>query len=472
MANDSSLGDTRISDGNRRRFLQTIGAVTIPGVLAGCTDDGDGDGGDTDTPTETGETDTPEDTDEPTDTDTPEPAVFLLSDLTISPESVEQGESVDIEATLRNDGGEDDGQLITLSIDGDELESELYQVDAGESTTVSFAETDTSEIDTGEDLEVVVASDDNEVTGSLTVEAANVFEVEDEPGVYTNVHHVDAGQVAGYQYMYEPDTDRYVSFKPFLDIWDPAEDERITHNPRFQDVQYAHHRGIFIGWDSIVAGGPNVDNWHEAPTVHQEYDPGLDTFEQTETLSSIVHWLTEDDGDRFATETREMRFREPPTATGIVTVDIRFTLDFEMETRIDGDPEHGGIQLRPHEDEDDRRQATYYFSDHFEWGESPGANAVNAETGYDWVAEEFRAHGNDYFVTHMNHPDNPYHDETTASAYRGYGRFGLYWDDKEYEPGDSVTFHYRWVVTRGGPPDGQASEIDEWFEEYADQVDL
>ncbi len=463
MANRGNPSNDRVREGNRRLFLRAIGGAAITGALAGCT--GDDDGGDTDTPTNTDETS------EPTPTDTPGPASFLLSDLAVSAESVEQGDGVDVEATLENDGERDDGQLVVLTVAGVELASELYEVGAGESTTVSFTGVDTSEMGPGEDLEVVVASDDDEVTGTLTVEAGNVFEIEDEPG-YTNVHHVDAGQVAGYQYMYEPEENRYNTFKPLLDIWDPIEGERITHNPRFQEVQFAHHRGIFIGWDSIEAGGTAVDNWHEAPTVHQEYDPGIDTFDGTETLSSVVHWLTADDGDHFVTETREMRFREPPTATGIVTVDVKHTLAFEMETRIDGDPEHGGIQFRAHEDEDDRRGAEHYFSDHFDWGADPEAGAVNAETGYDWVSMETRAHGNDYFVTVMNHPDNPYHDQTTASAYRPYGRFGLYWDDEEYEAGDSVTFHYRWVVTRGGPPEGQAADIDGWFDAYADQVDL
>lgn len=470
MTDNGGSGNVQSRDGNRRRFLRTVGVVTVAGVLAGCS----GDGGDTDTPVTTdepGDADTPASTGASTDTNTPEQASFLLSDLTVSAESVVRGDAVDIEATLENDGGRPDEQAIVLSIDGTEIASERHEVGAGESITVSFMGVDTSGVGPGEGLEVVVTSDEDTVTGTLTIETANVFEIEDEPG-YTDVNHVDTGQVAGYQYMYDPDENRYNTFKPLLDIWDPVEDARITHNPRVQDVEFAHHRGIFIGWDSIEAGGSTVDNWHEAPTVHQEYDPGLDTFEETETLSSVVHWLTDDDGERFVTETREMRFREPPTATGIVTVDIRFTLDFEMETRIDGDPEHGGIQFRAHEDEDDRRGAEHYFSDHFDWGEDPDQGAVNAETGYDWVSMEMRAHENDYFVTVMNHPDNPYHDETTASAYRPYGRFGLYWDDKEYEAGDSVTFHYRWAVTRGGPPEGQAGEIDGWFEEYADQVDV
>jgi hypothetical protein len=470
MADNGRSSDGQSRDGNRREFLRTVGAVAVAGVLAGCS----GDGGDTDTPATTDDpagTDTPTSTGKPTDTDTPEPASFLLSDLTVGTESVVRGDVIDVEMTLENVGGRTGEQAIVLSIGGIELASEPYELGAAESTTVSFTGVDTSAVEPGEGLEVVAASDDDTVTGTLTIETPNVFEIEDGPG-YTDVHHVDAGQVAGYQYMYDPEENRYNTFKPLLDIWDPIEGARITHNPRVQDVQFAHHRGIFIGWDSIEVGESTVDTWHEAPTVHQEYDPGLDAFEETETLSSIVHWLTDDGGDHFVTETREMRFREPPTAAGIVTVDIRFTLEFEMATRIDGDPEHGGIQFRAHEDEDDRRGAEHYFSDHFDWGEDPDQGAVNAETGYDWVAMEMRAHGNDYFITHMNHPDNPYHDETTASAYRPYGRFGLYWDDEEYEAGDSVTFHYRWVVTRGGPPDGQAGEIDGWFGEYADQVDL
>lgn len=290
------------------------------------------------------------------------------------------------------------------------------------------------------------------------------YTVEDTEGVHTDVFHIDDGQVGRYMYEYDPGN-QGDTFKPYLHVWDSEIDEPLTADPS-QEVIYDHHRGIFIGWNDIEVDGQGIDNWHTDPIIHQEYDPSLEEFDEEQALTAINHWLTEPDGDVFVTETRRMEFQEPQTEDGISIVDCTFTLEFETDVELYGDPEHGGIQYRAHGDVDDNRSAEYYFSDHWDWGENPGEGSVDEAFGYDWVAMECEMHDDDYFVAIMNHPDNPMANESTVSAYRDYGRFGFYWEGS-FEEGDEITVDYRFVVERGSAPEGEADEINEWFADYA-----
>ena len=49
----------------------------------------------------------------------------------------------------------------------------------------------------------------------------------------------------------------------------------------------------------------------------------------------------------------------------------------------------------------------------------------------------------------MNHPGNP--KDTKISAYRNYGRFGMF-PTAKIKAGESATFNYRFLVAEGGMP--------------------
>ena len=106
----------------------------------------------------------------------PEEAYFALSDLEPEDATVDQGDLIDVSATVTNDGGQEDTQEIVLDIDGDEVDSQEVTLDEGESETVEFTDVDTADLDGT--YTHTVSSDDESVSGTLTVDV-------DEPAEFT-----------------------------------------------------------------------------------------------------------------------------------------------------------------------------------------------------------------------------------------------------------------------------------------------
>lgn len=160
---------------NRRRFLKAIGAGGVAG-LAGCL----GDSEETATATdEDGETTTTSDDGEETATttdtvgETATPAegapFFEVSDLSPTEMTVEQGDKVDVSATITNTGDADGEQDVNIVIDGSVTVSRTVSLGAGETTELTFEGVSTGELAVGEHTHRVVSADD-EQTGTLTVE--------------------------------------------------------------------------------------------------------------------------------------------------------------------------------------------------------------------------------------------------------------------------------------------------------------
>ncbi|WP_433633070.1 plastocyanin/azurin family copper-binding protein [Halomicrococcus sp. NG-SE-24] len=96
-------------------------------------------------------------------------ASFSVSDLNPTKLTVEQGDSLDVSATITNTGGIEGTQEITLVIDGETVASQDLTLAADDSTTVTFKGIDTSGLDPGEYTHTV-ATEDNEASGTLIVE--------------------------------------------------------------------------------------------------------------------------------------------------------------------------------------------------------------------------------------------------------------------------------------------------------------
>ena len=99
------------------------------------------------------------------------PATFTVSDLSPAEATATAGDSVTVSATVENTGEAEATQSVALTLDGDELDSQDVTLAGGESTTVEFT-ADTSGLDAG-DYTHGVATDDDEATGTLTIEAAS-----------------------------------------------------------------------------------------------------------------------------------------------------------------------------------------------------------------------------------------------------------------------------------------------------------
>ncbi|MFO8013961.1 MAG: PmoA family protein [Phycisphaerae bacterium] len=282
------------------------------------------------------------------------------------------------------------------------------------------------------------------------------FTLEDTPGKHMDVL-LDGKPVA--RYMVEHDTSskerHHETYKPYLHILDPADGEPITKGPH---GKYTHHRGLFIGWSKLACDGKRYDFWHMSggDIVHQKFlkkEAGPDEA----VLTSLTHWITKD-GKTVVVEARTMRFLPPPTDDGIVVVDFVSTLKAPGEAvDLQGDPEHAGMQYRPHNGVAENKSAKYLFPK-----ESITSGNVKNERDLPWAAETYELRGKTYSVQHMNHPSNP--KETRYSAYRDYGRFGAFFE-KEIPAGESLTVRYRILIRKGDLP--PRDTLQKYYEAFA-----
>ena len=94
----------------------------------------------------------------------PTPAAFTLSNLSVSPASIQAGEDVTVTVEVENTGEESGSTTVEVELDGVEADSELVTLNGGASTTVSF--TVTSETEGAHTVEV------GSLSGDFTVEEA------------------------------------------------------------------------------------------------------------------------------------------------------------------------------------------------------------------------------------------------------------------------------------------------------------
>src|SRR5262249_6899544 len=138
---------------------------------------------------------------------------------------------------------------------------------------------------------------------------------------------------------------------------------------------------------------------------------------------------------------------------GWITVDISTKISAPKgDIKLDGDPEHAGVQFRPSNDVD-VKETTYLF---------PGENAdPTKDRDYPWVGETFSLKGKQYSVVIFNTPSNP--KDTRFSAYRDYGRFGAF-PVSEIKKGESLTLNYRFLIAEGAMP--PVEFIQQQWDEY------
>lgn len=269
------------------------------------------------------------------------------------------------------------------------------------------------------------------------------FVVKDTPGDHLDVL-LRGKPVARYMYAHDTSTDQrhHETYKPYLHMLDPADGQPITKGP---GGKFTHHRGIFIGWNKMRVGGKSYDFWHMSggDIVHQKFLK-QDAGAEEAILTSLTHWLTKD-GKTVVEEARTMTFRRAPTDDGIVLVDFVSTLKAPGEAvDLKGDPEHAGMQYRPHDGVSKNKSAAYLFPK-----ESINKGNVGKERDLPWAAETYELGNRKYAVQHMNHPSNP--KDTRYSAYRDYGRFGAFFE-KTVPAGESLTVRYRILIKKGDLP--------------------
>ena len=219
------------------------------------------------------------------------------------------------------------------------------------------------------------------------------------------------------------------TYKPYLHVFDPTGATRLTKGHGFS---FTHHRGIFFGFSKISYNGKSYDRWHMkgGDQVVTKVAPGDSSF------TASINWQG-DTTDPFLTEERRFTFSTPPKPF-YLGIDMTSSIKpVSGEAEMSGDPEHAGAQFRPSELVD-TKTTTYIF---------PGAN-IDAHKVKDlpWAAEVFTVEGKTFTVVILNHPDNP--KDTATSAYRDYGRFGMFPKGKASAEAP-FKLHYQWVIAEG-----------------------
>ena len=264
------------------------------------------------------------------------------------------------------------------------------------------------------------------------------FEFQDEKG-----QHLDllfgGRKVTRFMYVFDGTDDakkRFPTAKPFTHVFDVAGEKLITSpggNP------YPHHRGIFLGYKVGTPDGKRHDFWH-VRSVWQRVATleGLTAGPVLGRMTAIIKWENRTDS-AVLTETRTVTvYRQSKPE---VLLDFVSTLRSEGgELDLGGDPEHAGMQFRPHFDVNKRGKETKYVHPP---GMKPGKGGTK---DMPWSTVSYALGDSRFNVAHLNHPDNP--KGTIYSAYRPYGRFGAFASTKL--PADQpLTLRYRIFVREG-----------------------
>lgn len=265
---------------------------------------------------------------------------------------------------------------------------------------------------------------------------AGGFTFEDAKGDHLDVLR-DGRVVARYMYASDNSTParREETYKPYLHVFDAEGKAPITKGP---GGQFPHHRAIYIGWNKLNVAGKVYDRWHMkgGEQIHTKFlvqKAGADDA----TFTSLVRWTGDKAEDTVIEEERTFTFRAAPAPAYLHIETASKLKAVGGETKLDGDPEHSGLQFRP-VDTVDKKVTTYLY---------PVANAnPHKDRDYPWVAETFGIGEKKYSVVYLNHPENT--KDAACSAYRDYGRFG-FWFKGTIPAGATQTVRAAFVIAEG-----------------------
>ena len=182
---------------------------------------------------------------------------------------------------------------------------------------------------------------------------------QDKQGEYLDVL-LNGKVVARYMYAHDKSTPKRLdeTYKPYLHIFDADGKGPITKGV---GGEYTHHRGIFAGWMKITHNGKTYDRWHMkgGEIVHQKFTEKK-ADKDGAVFTSLTHW-NDADGKPILIEERTMALSPGRRAPARLIVDFTTKLKaVDGDIKLDGDPEHAGVQFRP-ADEMDRKETVYLF---------------------------------------------------------------------------------------------------------------
>jgi hypothetical protein len=277
-------------------------------------------------------------------------------------------------------------------------------------------------------------------TQSVSAQQRVAFQIKDHQGRYLDVLSADGRPILRYVYLRDTsDKQKDIdTVKVFLHVFAADGKTTLTQGPGAK--LYPHHRGIFVGWSRLQHGGKTHNLWGQTgmAQVHRKFLEAK-ADEEGAVISSIIDWSGAG-GQKVLEEERTHRLVAAKDAH--VVLDVKTVLKAtDGDVKLDGDPEHAGLQFRPSPQVAENKSAQYTFH-------SPQIDP-RKDLDLPWVAETFQVDDTLWTVQMMNHPDNP--PGARWSAYRDYGRFGPF-TVLEIADGDSCTLQYRFRITQGPAP--------------------
>jgi hypothetical protein len=243
--------------------------------------------------------------------------------------------------------------------------------------------------------------------------------------------------------------DTYKTYMHVVDPLDPKAERFITKGP---GGKFTHHRGIFIGFSKAKVGEHGGDWWHCRNDERLAYTSILEQDAKDDQLRLVVgvNWVK---GDIVClSEKREFVIHKPAEDGAFLIEQISHLTAVAGDAELKGDPEHAGCQFRPHNDVSLNQSAKYLAAGNAEVGNK-------GQRDIPWVAESFKLYDNDYLIQHMSSPDLP--KGTIYSAYRDYGRFGVYWVDS-IPKGETHSYRFGFYISPGTLPSDPAPLQARW----------
>ena len=281
-------------------------------------------------------------------------------------------------------------------------------------------------------------------------------------------------------YMYEEVDNgsparRQATYKVFHHVYSPNGDRLLTKGA---GGLFPHHRGIFFGFNRISYGeDQKADVWHcskgESQINRKLVTTANPVFGQSR---SLIDWNGRD-GQAFAKESRELTAIKLDNTT---VIDFKTSLiSLVDQLKLDGDPQHAGVQFRASQLVPDKtKHLTYYNRPDGQsapgkfrnWSNKKNESNINKShvnlpflamtiAVPDPTTEVKTTENSVYTVAYLSDDANP---KPSRFSERDYGRFGSYFQTTVV-PEKPLNVHYRYWIVDGASDNKTLQHLSDQF---------
>ena len=279
------------------------------------------------------------------------------------------------------------------------------------------------------------------------------FAVKEAPGEHIDIQY-DGRNIARFMTARDDSTPELThdTYKTYLHVIDPLDEKGERLLTKGPGGKFTHHRGIYIGFSKMEVGEHKGDWWHCRKDERQAYTKILEQEATDDSLKLVVgvNWVK---GETICiSEKREFIFHKPDDKGAFLIEKTSHLTAVAGDATLKGDPEHAGCQFRPSNDVTGNKSAKYLAA-------GKAAVGTKGQKDLPWVASTFKFNDQDYLIQHLSDPKLP--KGTIYSAYRDYGRFGVYWVDT-IPKGETKSYRFGFHIGTGTLPEDEAALQARW----------